>query len=158
MILIARDWDNIRAEYIGGGISYQKLADKYDIPYMTLRNRATEEKWGNLRKNAGVKSCEKAVIKTAEAAANNAVIAERIKTKLLKRLEKEIDALPEKIGSDAKQSQVDYTYDGRKIAKTKTTSVAFRIRELTAAYKDLTGEKIIGNDVEDLSVLGDLLK
>lgn len=66
--------------------------------------------------------------KTAEAAADNAAVAERIRTKLLLRLER----IEEKIPMDATEVQI---YD-------KGKRVTFRVRELSAMYKDLTDDKI----------------
>lgn len=45
----APNWKKIKAEYIRGGISQQKLAEKYGISYNTLRNHARKERWGELR-------------------------------------------------------------------------------------------------------------
>ena len=154
------DWNAIRNEYIAGGISQRELAEKYDIPYATLASRSAKEKWKADRDEASSKVIAKSMQKIADTAADNAVIAERIKEKLLKRLEKEIDALPEKIGSDAKQAQVEHTYDGRRITKTTERTLAYKLRDLTAAYKDLTEDyrKGANGDVEDLTALVDLLK
>ena len=154
------DWNAIRNEYIAGGISQRELAEKYDISIATIARRAQSEKWTTDRKENERKHIENIIQKTADAAADNAVIAERIKAKLLKRLEKEIDGLPEKIGSDAKQAQVEHTYDGRRLTKTTERTLAYKLRDLTAAYKDLTEDYRKGADcdVEDLTALVDLLK
>ena len=45
------NWGKIRNEYVNGYISYKKLADKHGIPYQTLRDRATKEKWFEKRKS-----------------------------------------------------------------------------------------------------------
>ena len=39
------DWIKIRTEYETTGISQRKLAEKYNVPYPTLRDRAKREKW-----------------------------------------------------------------------------------------------------------------
>lgn len=43
------DWKAIKAEYIAGGISYRKLAEKYSVPFSTLSQMAMREKWTDLR-------------------------------------------------------------------------------------------------------------
>lgn len=44
------DWDNIKKEYITGNITYEKLCEKYGIKRRkTLEERASKEKWGDLR-------------------------------------------------------------------------------------------------------------
>jgi transposase len=68
------DWNSIRAEYIGGGISQRKLAAKYDITYAALRNKAETEGWLELREEAQRKSNAKATQRVASSAAENAVM------------------------------------------------------------------------------------
>lgn len=46
----APNWKKIKAEYIKGGISQQKLADKYGIPYGTLHRRVLLEGWSEKRR------------------------------------------------------------------------------------------------------------
>lgn len=50
------DWKKIKKEYIRGGISQRKLAEKYGVPYGTLRKVAEKEKWADLRKKADEKA------------------------------------------------------------------------------------------------------
>ena len=49
------DWKAIKAEYIAGGTSYKKLADKYGVSFSTLSHLAKREKWTDLKQ----KACEK---------------------------------------------------------------------------------------------------
>ena len=145
MILIGTvDWNAIRAEYIGGGTSYRKLAKKYNISINVLSPRATVEGWVTMRKEAEAKATAKALQKTAEIAADNATIAARIRTKLLLTLEQEINALPDMIGSETRNSvtENEFSQDGRRIQKVKEAAKSFRLRDLAAAYKDLTADMI----------------
>lgn len=91
-----------------------------------------------------VKTLSKSVQKTAEAAADNATIAARIRTKLLRKLEKEIDALPDMIGSETRNSvtENEFSKDGRRIQKVKEAAKSFKLRDLAAAYKDLTADMV----------------
>ena len=118
------DWNAIRAEYIGGGISQRKLAKKYGVSDTTLMKKANAEGWHKLREKAESKSTAQAQQKTAEAAADNAVIAADIKKRLLLRLSR----IEQKYPFDATEIR---THEGK-------STVTFRIRDLTAAYKDLT--------------------
>ena len=43
------DWKKLKAEYVRGGVSYRKLADKYGVSFGTLRKVAAKEKWTDLR-------------------------------------------------------------------------------------------------------------
>lgn len=55
------DWNEIRKEYIQGGISYRALAAKYGVPLATLAPRAKAEKWVDLRRQANDKTITKTV-------------------------------------------------------------------------------------------------
>lgn len=46
------DWAKIKAEYIAGGTSYRKLAEKYNVSFTTLTRTAQREDWIGLRKQA----------------------------------------------------------------------------------------------------------
>ena len=138
------DWNVIRAEYISGGTSYRKLAKKYGVSVNTLSPIATAEGWPKLRQEAQDKATARTIQKTADIASDNATIAARIRTKLLRKLEKEIDALPDMIGSETRNSvtENEFSQDGRRIQKVKEAAKSFRLRDLAAAYKDLTADMI----------------
>ena len=140
------DWNAIRAEYIGGTISQRKLAKKYGVSETTLMKKANAEGWAKLRRDADSKSVAIAQQKTAEAAADNATLAADIKHRLLERL---------------KRIEAKYPLDATEVRSRNGNSTAiFRLRDLTAAYKDLTEDmpKAGAADVEDLSPLAELLK
>jgi hypothetical protein len=102
------DWNAIRADYIAGGCSYRKLAGKYNITKDAIARKAKSEGWDKDRDKVRVKSATKVIQKTADAVADNAVIAERIKTKLLQRLEKEIDSMPDSVGTERSENGKKY--------------------------------------------------
>lgn len=132
------DWNAIRAEYIAGGTSYRKLAEKYGLNKDVIGRRAKAEGWEKARETARDKAKLKSIQKTANAAADNAVIAQRIKRKLLMRLEREIDGLPEDgIGTETWTEDSDGI---KGVGITKTKGTRYKLRDLTAAYKDLTDD------------------
>ena len=136
------DWNAIKAEYIGGGISQRDLAKKHGVSVDTLLKRANKERWNDDRKEASNKSTIKAQQKVASVTADNATIAARIRTKLLQKLEKEIDALPDKIGSETSGTMIE---DGKSSKGNKTRTIksqSYKLRDLTAAYKDLTADMV----------------
>lgn len=57
----AMDWNAIKSEYIAGGISYRKLAEKYGIPFGTFKRVALKEGWYDLREQAKQKAATKIV-------------------------------------------------------------------------------------------------
>lgn len=120
------DWNAIRAEYIGGGISQRKLAKKYGVSPTTLMRKANKEGWQNSRKEADSRSAAIAQQKTAEAAADNATIAAAIKHTLLLRLQRIAESFP-----------MDATEIRRKEGG---AFCIYRFKDLTDAYKDLTND------------------
>ena len=68
------DWKKINAEYIAGGTSYRKLADKYNVSRTTLERYAKNEKWAELRRQAEVKTEAKIINAVSE---KNAKIDEK---------------------------------------------------------------------------------
>ena len=55
------DWKKIKKEYIAGGISYRKLAEKHGVSFNTLEKVARREGWCELRRQADEKAATKAV-------------------------------------------------------------------------------------------------
>lgn len=149
------NWDKVRAEYVANGLSQRKLAQKYKIPFSTLQKRANREKWGSEREKARIIMAQNAVRETADAVAENAAIAARIKEKLLKKLEKEIDALPDLIGSETRNSITEQSsgHDGK---KAREVTKSYKLRDLTAAYKDLTDDMDMNTNTDQVRIVIDV--
>ena len=91
---------------------------------------------------------ERIVAQKADEAANNAVIAARIRSKLLLRLESEIDALPGSIGTESAKDIIKSEKGG---GRREVMSKRWRLRDLTAAYNDLTADMDLADvDTEDI--------
>ena len=95
----APNWKKIKAEYIKGGISQQKLADKYGVAYGTIHRRVLLEGWSAQRneckKKADQKLTEKIADKQAEIMAEIAVLHDRAGLAAFKKLLKQIEDFPE---------------------------------------------------------------
>lgn len=144
------NWRKIKAEYIAGGISQRALAEKYGVPFGTLQRRTRKEQWTAKRKAAEDKAIEKVSQKTAETVADNAVLLQNIKTKLLKRLDRMIEEYPEESLAEFKE---------RKGNGRNYTEKIYRMRDIAAVYAALEEKTIKANvDIEDLSPLTELLR
>ena len=55
------DWKKLRAEYIKGGTSYRKLAEKHNVNFHTLRKQAAKENWKALKDEVATKTVTKIV-------------------------------------------------------------------------------------------------
>ena len=93
--------------------------------------------------------------KTAQAASDNAAVAQRIKAKLLRKLEKEIDALPENMGSETRNTVTEN--NANKGTRTrKEASKAYNLRDLAMAYKHLTDDMNLNNTGEQVRIIIDV--
>jgi hypothetical protein len=120
------NWHKIRAEYICGA-SQRSLAAKYGVSHSTIAKHCRIEKWTDERKAAVNKVAEKVIQKTADLAGDNSTVAAGIKRKALMILDRLFDEY-------AKYASTEHQEFG---PGSKDIS---RLRDLTAAYKDLTGD------------------
>ena len=140
-------WRKIKAEYIAGGISQRKIAAKYGVPFGTLQKRATVEKWNSKRKKSEDETVEKVTQKTAEIVSDNAVLLERVKTGLLKRLVSMVEEYPDRNAAEIKK-------------KENGALLIYRMKDIAAIYAALEDKTAAGKnaDIEDLAPLAELLR
>lgn len=103
-----------------------------------MLRKANSEGWAKLREEARNKAIMKAEQKVAAVASENVATAERIRAKLLQRIEREIDSLPESIGTEMFNNIENLSYDGKRLTKKTHGGKSYKLRDLTAAYRDLT--------------------
>lgn len=125
-------WHKIRAEYIGGA-SQSSLSRKYGVSRSVIAKHCRNESWTDARKTARAEVEQKVIQKTADLAADNATIAAGIKRKGLMLLDKLFDEYMNLSVTEHQESG-----PGTKDIK--------RLRDLTAAYKDLTGDLAASNN------------
>ena len=94
---MAADWLKIRNDYINGGGSYRKLADKYEVSASTLMQVAARERWKEQKdkhlSKVEAKTKQKSVEKKADALSDEAASKVRIRAKILKLAEKWLDGI-----------------------------------------------------------------
>lgn len=139
-------WRKIKAEYIAGGISQRALAEKYGVSKTMVMRKANKEKWTEKRAAAESRALERVEQKNAEELADNAVTLQRIKAKLLGKLEDMVEAYPTTNAAEIKQ-------------KGKGYEIIYRMRDIAAVYAALEDKTVKASvDIEDLSPLVELLK
>lgn len=87
------DWKKVKAEYIRGGVSYRKLAEKYGVSFSSVRRRAEKENWTDLRTQAEQKLSTKIVEKVASQEAKRMDAFQNLADKLLQHIADNIDLL-----------------------------------------------------------------
>ena len=80
------DWKKIKAEYIAGGTSYRKLAEKYGVSRSKLQAKATREKWVDLQSQAQAKTEAKMVDSISDQEAKKAIDIIDVADKLLEKI------------------------------------------------------------------------
>ena len=85
------DWKKLKAEYVAGGTSYRKLAEKYGVPFGTLRKVAAKEKWTDLRSKAEAKADTKVIDVISDKEADRAKKLLDVTDKLLDKIADIID-------------------------------------------------------------------
>lgn len=130
---MAVDWIAVRNEYINGNCSYRKLAEKYEIPFGTLRARAQKEKWPKLREKQQHRISTKTAQKTAEQIAQQeAKRAARIHAasdELLLRIEQAIRELDQAQVSHKKKTKT-VEYKDKRAAGKPTKEVTTEVEDL----------------------------
>ncbi|MBQ8201455.1 MAG: hypothetical protein IJZ74_06790 [Clostridia bacterium] len=98
------EWEKIKAEYLAGGTSYRKLAEKYEVPRSTLEQRAKREGWRKQHEDVKGKAEAKARQKIVTQRANDIAALDRARSKLIKKLEHAVDKFPDIPGNRMEQS------------------------------------------------------
>ena len=137
------DWNAIRAEYIGGGVSQRKLAEKYGVSFNTLKDKANAEGWADAREKAHNNATTKAQQAVAEAAADNATLAADIKRRLLQRI------------ADTEAAFPKHTTEYKTYSKGVTT--VYKLKDLTAAFRDITADITPPTDETELRRIKEIL-
>lgn len=88
---MAVDWLAIRNDYINGGGSYRKLAEKYGVSFNTLKDKAVAEGWKKIKDDhhnkTAMETQQKSQEKIAEALSNEAAAKARIRLKMIEMAE-----------------------------------------------------------------------
>lgn len=88
------DWTKIKTEYITDSkSSYRKLAEKYGVPFATLRRKAKAEEWTKLRAQAEHEVSTKAIDKAIEDKVDRATRLMDVTDKLLGKIEETVETL-----------------------------------------------------------------
>jgi hypothetical protein len=88
------DWNKIKAEYIAGGTSYRKLAEKHGVSFNTLKDIAVREHWNDLKQQAHNRATTKMVDVVSDKSAKIDDKYFRLVDKLFTKAEEVIDNTP----------------------------------------------------------------
>ena len=85
------DWKAIKREYIAGGTSYRKLAEKHGVSFNSLRQVAAKEHWKDARDKCTAKSVTKIIEIESDKQADRMKRLLTVSDKLLEAVEVAVD-------------------------------------------------------------------
>jgi hypothetical protein len=91
--LSVSDWTKIKAEYLAGGTSYRKLAEKHNVSFSTLRKVAAKEQWTELRNKTRAKTDTKMSERISDDVAEKTVNIISVADKLLGKISDLMDTI-----------------------------------------------------------------
>jgi hypothetical protein len=153
------DWNAIKAEYIRGGISYRKVAEKYGVSFNTLKTVAIREKWTDLRQQANNTATTKLVDKIGGQQASRSAKILDVADKLLDKISITIDSM-EVVDSQSLKHFTSALKDLKDIKgiksdidlKEQEARIAKLQKEATAEEKETNDVVVrIGNEAEEYS-------
>lgn len=132
--MIFIDWNAIRAEYIAGA-SYRDLAEKYSVSKDMIARKGKAQGWTKDRAKACDAAAAKVIQAAATKAADNASLAADVKRTLLLRI---------------KRTEAKFPMDATEVKATENgKTVIYRLRDLTAAYRDITADMFTGEQANN---------
>lgn len=153
------EWQKIKAEYISGGISLQRLSEKYGVSFSTIQKKSMEEKWSVLRKKGRRKAEEKLVEAVSE---KNAKIDDRyfrLVDKLMQRAEETIENTPVWSVNSLKEMATAMKYlkeckgvKSEADIREQEARIAKLQKEAQEEAKDNEIQIIIGTEAEEYSI------
>ena len=143
------DWKRIKAEYIAGGTSYRKLAEKYGVSFSTLRKVAAKEKWTDLRNKAGAKADTKIIDTVSDKEADKATKIIDVADKLLGKISEVID----KVQNTKDIKNISSALKDIKDIKGIKSDADMREQEARIAKLQKEAEKVDDSDVTEIEVV-----
>lgn len=138
------DWNAIRAEYIAGGTSYRKLAEKYGISRRTIEDKAKQEQWVKQKQAVCGKTVAKTIEIISDVEADKAVKINDVADKLLSRLD-ELAQQEFVTVSMIKEMSASLRY----LKDVKGVKSDLDIKEQEARIKNLENQNKNGNDDDE---------
>ena len=148
------DWNLIKSEYIAGGTSYRKLAEKYKdsgVTLSALRRIAANEHWVDLRAQAVIETNTKMIedISTQNASHSQKILD--VADKLLDKISQSLDTLP----IVTPQNLKNFTSALKDLKEIKGIKSDADMREQEARIKRLQkdAEQVNDNGVTEIEVV-----
>lgn len=146
------NWEEIRNEYLRGGVSYRDLAAKWGVSLRTLADRAKAEKWVELREQVRNKTVAKTVEAIAKQNAQVDTRINRLANRLIDKLEKAVEELDMKtvtMKNTMKTGPMKVTTEYKKLDREAEGPVdRAGMQQLTGVLRDLKSILDVRSDLD----------
>lgn len=160
------DWNKIKAEYIAGGTSYRKLAEKYKVSFGSLRKVAAREHWADIKNKIASKRDTKIIDtlsdKEARRFADKLSRVSDLTDLLLDKLEQAISELDVQLYKDVvKKKEIEYNNERRpdkptreiiheeeKIIEVKTIVDRSGLKAIASSLRDIKEIQMLKSDLD----------
>lgn len=146
------NWEEIRNEYLRGGVSYRDLAAKWGVSLRTLADRAKAEKWVELREQVRNKTVAKTVEAIAKQNAQVDTRINRLANRLIDKLEKAVEELDMKtvtMKNTMKTGPMKVTTEYKKLDREAEGPVdRAGMQQLTGVLRDLKAILDVRSDLD----------
>lgn len=142
-------WKKIKAEYIAGGTSYRKLAEKYEVKLSALRSVAKRERWVELKAQVQHKTDTKLVDTVSDKEADKATEIISVADKLLGKISEVID----KVQNTKDIKNISSALKDIKEIKGIKSDADMREQEARIAKLQREAEKVDDSDVTEIEVV-----
>lgn len=144
------DWKKIKAEYVRGGTSYRKLAEKYGVSFSSLKTRAKREDWTDLRTQ---KERKFDTILVDKAATREAERSDKILDITDKLLDQIIEAMEDGSIGNIARGYKDITGALKDLRELKSDKFQRDLQEQQARIDKLNREAKSDSESKDISVV-----
>lgn len=160
------DWNKIKAEYIAGGTSYRKLAEKHGVSRSKLQAKATNENWVNLKSQTQAKVESKIVDSISDEESKKAIDklsrVSDLTDKLLDKLEQAINELDIQLYKDVERTkEIEYNnelrpdkptkeiiHETEKVIEVKTIVDRSGLKAIASSLRDIKEIQMIKSDLD----------
>ena len=154
------NWEKLKTEYVTGQMRYKDLAEKYKIPYSTLKIHARCDHWVEERENHVKSTMEKSLSLIGDRQAEDLARVDQLADELLTKLQtavKELDlvVIQHKEKGESQDCKWEKSYE-----ETAPGGTVDRqgLKQLAACLKDLKQVKAIQTELEKLEQEGRIQK
>ena len=138
------DWNALKSEYLAGA-SFNALGKKYKCSRSTICERAKKEGWKALSEHLRAKTEQKTAEKTSGIISDCAVVYERMRQKALLKLERELDAVLEKDGTENRHTETWFSESEKRTVSETTIS---KLADILALMDKIAGTGFGQNDAQ----------